>query len=153
MEAVWVGYILLAAGTAVQVDAQVQEERGRRRQLRLELKNAEIAAIDQENERLKALTLANSEIIAGAGGVSPFGASLLAARKENFRTAEQDITNIRHNLLSARAGTSAAIMLSKSRSSAAITSGIFEIAGQAFGASADAALLKKKKTTGGGSSG
>jgi len=123
-----------AAGTAVTTMDTIAANRERERILEAELRSNELAALDEENQRLQMLREANSEMLAGIGHVDPYAsASLVAARAFNFRMGMQDIANIRLNIAGARAGISARIGILKANSRASLTSGILSIGSQVAG--------------------
>ena len=140
-------YIMMAAaaaGTAVSVSDSINSNRERQRVLEQELRSNELAALDEENERLIALREANEEILAGAGNIDPYASpSLLAARAFNFEMGMQDIENIRFNVANARAGVSARIGILKRNSRVATTKGIFELIGIGASTANQGSLLKK----------
>ena len=110
-------------------------------------------ALDEENERLIQLRLANEDMLVQNSGIEAWASpSLLAARAFNFRMGMDDIENIRINKFSARAGISAQIAILKSNSRATALAGIFEIAGTAASALDARSQLGKTKPvpTGGG---
>jgi hypothetical protein len=117
------------AGTAYSVSEQNAESRERQRLLEEELRGEELAALDEENERLKELRLANQEIIAGSGNIDPYAsASLVAARRFNFQTTLDDVANIRYNITSYRRSVSARIGIFRRNRSAATTMGMLNVA-------------------------
>lgn len=121
---------MMAAGTAVMTVDQINANKARQRVLEQELRNQELAALDQENERLIALREANDQLLANSGNIDPYGSpSLLAARRFNFEMVEDDVTNIRHNLASSRAETSAQISILKANSRARLIAGILDTTG------------------------
>ena len=133
----------VAAGTVVQADADIKQSEERQRILAQELKTTELAALAEENVRLSALALANSDVIANAGGVDAYAsASLTAVRQFNFRVTNESIADLRLNLATSRAGTSAQIRILKSNNKAVQTAGIFEVAGTIFGGFGKASMLK-----------
>jgi hypothetical protein len=135
-----------AAGTAVTVSEQVNANKRRQMVLEQELRSNELAALDEENQRLMGLRLANEEITVGAGGIDAWASpSLIAARHFNFQMGMEDITNIRTNLAATRAGISAKISMLKSNSRASILGGIFDLAGIAANTAYGAKQLGKTK--------
>jgi hypothetical protein len=127
-------YLAAAAGTAITVQDQRFANEVREQQLEEELRTKGLAALDEENERLRSLSFANEELMVNAGGVDAFASpSLIAARNFNFRIGMEDITNIRLNLQTARSGIAARIGILKHNSRAVLTAGIFDIAGIAIG--------------------
>lgn len=135
-----------AAGTAVTVQDQRNANRMREMQLNEELRSNELAALDEENNRLMALRLANDELLTNAGGIDAWASpSLIAARNFNFQMGMEDITNLRYNLQGQRSGIANRIGILQANSKAVLTAGIFEIAGIA--ASAYDAYGKLGKTT------
>lgn len=121
----YLGVAASAAGQVVAAENTRKNEQRRQIQLKLEMKNAELAALDEENERLRMLDLANSEAIANAGNLDPFASpSLMALRRFNFEIANQDIANIRTNLATSRAGFSMQLAISRSNERTARTTGI-----------------------------
>jgi hypothetical protein len=134
-----------AAGTAVTVQDQRYANKARQMQLEEELRSNELAALDEENNRLMALRLANDELLVNAGGVDAWASpSLIAARNFNFQMGMEDITNIRMNLQATRSAVSTRIGILKNNSRAVTTAGIFELAG--IGASVYDAYGKLGKT-------
>ena len=139
-------FMAAAAGTAVNVQDQRFANEVREQQLEEELRSRELAALDEENDRLRSLTMANDELLVNAGGVDAFASpSLIAARNFNFKIGMEDITNIRLNLQSARSGVAARIGILKHNSRAVATAGIFEMAGFVLGGLDS--LNKLSKTT------
>lgn len=131
----YIAYVAMAAGTAVTAYDTVQANRQRQAILEQELRSNELAALDEENQRLIALREANEEMLARAGGVEAYASpSLIAAREFNFKMTHEDIGNIRLNMLDARATISAKISMLKRNSRMTIAKGIFDIA--ALGAQA-----------------
>ena len=144
---------LYAAGTALTVystldaaSAQAQMEDRRQRQLAIEGKSAELAARQEENQRLRELTEANADAIAsgvGSGILDPFASpSLLALRKANMATAFKDIKTIQQNLAIDRARISAEIAISRKNRKAAIRGGILQAAGTLLQAGLTMSALK-----------
>lgn len=133
-----------AAGTAVTVANQVDANRRRQAILEQELRSNELAALDEENQRLIALREANDELLANAGGIEAWSSpSLIAARSFNFQMTGEDVENIRYNLASFKAEASARIGILQRNSRAAVVSGIFEIAQTMVGAKIGADKLAK----------
>ena len=126
-------YILMAAmaaGTVVETTARVNENKERQRVLEEELRSAELAALDEENQRLLALREANESILAGAGGIDAYASpSLIASREFNFRMGMQDIANTRLNIAQKRSATAARIGILKDNTRATRFAGLFELAG------------------------
>lgn len=119
-----------AAGTVVTTQNQIKTNKARQMQLDAELRSNELAALDEENQRLMALQFANDEMVVSAGGIDAWASpSLIAARNFNFQMGMEDITNIRQNLMATRAGIESRISILKSNTRAARTAGIFELAG------------------------
>ncbi len=138
----------VAAGTAVTVSDTRNANTRREQILEQELRSNELAALDEENQRLIALRLANDDILVRAGGVDAYASpSLIAARNFNFQMGMEDIENIRFNVASERAGISARIGILKSNSRATFVAGIFEVAGIVAGGLDARSQLGKKKTT------
>lgn len=122
-------FTIAASATAQIVQARnvAENEALRQRELKNERRQAELAALDEENERLRMLDAANSDAIARAGSLDPFASpSLLALRAANFRTANQDIANIRTNLASTQASVSTRIMISRNNARTAMQSGLLD---------------------------
>ena len=144
-------YIYMAAavaGTAVTVSDTRAMNKRREMILEQELRSNELAALDEENQRLMALRLANDEILTRAGGIEAWASpSLIAARNFNFQMGMEDIENIRFNVSSARAGISAKIGMLKANSRATLTAGIFEVAGIVAGGLDAKSQLGKTATT------
>jgi len=139
-------YAAAAAGTYVTVQDQKYANAMRQQQLEEELRSNELSALDEENNRLMALRLANDEMLVNAGGIDAWASpSLIAARNFNFRMGMQDITNTRYNLQAARSGVASRISVLKANSRAVTTAGIFEVAGYALGAADSYSKLKKPK--------
>ena len=135
-----------AAGTVVSTIDTINANAARQRILEAELRANELAALDEENQRLIALRLANDEMLANAGGVDAWASpSLIAGRAFNFQMGMEDIKNIRFNQLTSDAGISARISILKSNSRATLTSGIFELSATAFGTLDKASQLAKTK--------
>jgi len=142
----YIAMAAMAAGTAVQTIDTMNANKRREEILAQELRANELAALDEENERLIALRLANEEILAGAGGVDAWASpSLIAARNFNFEMGMQDIANLRYNIAGSRAGTSARIAILRENSRATQTAGILEIVGTAFSAMDARSQLAKTK--------
>jgi len=133
-----------AAGTAVSVVDTKNTNDERERVLKEELRSNELAALDEENERLIALREANDEILANAGGIEAWASpSLLAARIWNFQVGFKDIDNINFNRANVRSGISARIGVLQRNSRATLTSGILQVIGTATSTINQGALLKK----------
>lgn len=134
-----------AAGAAItEGQAQAAAALERARVLEEELRQTELAALDEENERLKALRFANEQILVNAGGVDPYASpSLTAARQYNFKVAESDILNLGLSTAAARSGTSVQIKILKRNARAAINSGILQAASTMFMAGAEGSMLKQ----------
>lgn len=114
-----------AAGALVEADNANIEALERARILEQELKTEELRAIEQENERLINLRLANDLISANAGGIDAYASpSLVAARKFNFRMFAEDQAAAQLNLQTTRANTSAQIRIFNRNSRVAIQTGI-----------------------------
>ena len=138
-----------AAGTAITTIDTINSNRERERVLEAELRANDLKALDDENQRLIALREANDQILANSGGIEAYASpSLIAARAFNFRMGMDDISNIRLNQASEKAGISARISILRANSKASLASGIFEVAGIALGAAGKGALLKKDPTGG-----
>ncbi len=137
----------MAAATAVTVSDQISANKQRQAILEAELRSNELAALDEENQRLLALRFANDDMLTHAGGVDAWASpSLIAARHFNFQMGMEDIENIRHNLTTSRATISARIGILKANSRATLTAGIFEIAGIGAAAYGKWSALKKPPT-------
>ena len=116
-----------ATGAIVNARNQQRNEAIRQQLLEQERTNAELAALDEENQRLALLAYANSDVIANAGNIDPFASeSLLALRAEQHREANVDIGNIRTNLATSRANVSAMINISRHNSKVAGQIGILD---------------------------
>ncbi len=138
-----------AAGTAVSTIDTINANKARQRILEQELRTNELAALDEENQRLIALREANDELLVNSGGIEAYGSpSLIAARAFNFQMGMEDIENIRFNQKSSEAGISARILILKSNSHATLTSGILQIAATAFSAGSKYQQLKKPPSKG-----
>jgi len=130
----YIAMAAMAAGTAITTIDTINANKRREQILEQELRQLELQALDEENERLIQLRLANEEMLVQNDGIEAWASpSLLAARAFNFRMGMQDIENIRLNKFSARAGISAQIAILKSNSRATAAAGIFEIAGTIAG--------------------
>jgi hypothetical protein len=139
---------IAAAGTVVQTQDQIAANRERQKILEQELRSNELAALDEENNRLIALRLANDDMLVNAGGVDAWASpSLIAGRAFNFQMGMQDIANIRFNVADSRAAISARIGILQNNSSAIKTAGIFEVAGIFAKGASSASLLAKSTTT------
>ena len=129
-------YLALAAmtaGTVISTTDTIRANKERAAQLESELRDNELAALDEENRRLLALREANDDLLVNAGGIDAYASpSLIAARSFNFKIGMQDIENTQYNLLAARAATSVAIGILKRNSRATLQAGIFEVAGNIF---------------------
>jgi len=126
----YIAMAAMAAGTAVTTIDTINANKRREMILEQELRSNELAALDEENQRLIALRLANDDMLARSGGVDAWASpSLIAARNFNFQMGMEDIENTRFNLSSERAGISARIGILKSNSRATAIAGIFEVAG------------------------
>ena len=145
----YIAMAAMAAGTAVTTMDTINANKRRQQILEQELRSNELAALDEENDRLIALRLANDDMLVNAGGIDAWASpSLIAARHFNFQMGIQDIENIRYNVASTRAGISARIGMLKANSRATLTAGIFEIVGTAaMGYSKHAQLGKTATTT------
>lgn len=144
----WMATAAAAAGTAIQVDAQMKEADARKAQLKEEMQAAELAALDAENQRLIDLTFANQHISANAGGIDAFASlSLIAMRKFNFEQAFKDISNERFNLALRRSATGRSIGILNMNKTASLNSGILQIAGTIAGGFDAASKLTKTTTT------
>lgn len=152
----YIAMAAMAAGAAVTTIDQINANKRREQILEAELRSQELAALDEENQRLIALRLANEDMLVRAGGVDAWASpSLIAARSFNFQMGMEDIENIRFNLSAARAGISAKIAILKDNSRATATAGIFEVAGIVAGGFDAKSQLGKTSTiksvpTGGG---
>lgn len=136
----------VAAGTIVTTIDTINANKRRQMILEQELRTNELAALDEENQRLIALREANDEMLANSGGVDAWASpSLIAARAFNFKMGFEDIENIRFNQLNSDAGISARIGILKSNSHATLAAGIFQVAAQAFGAADKRSQLGKTK--------
>jgi hypothetical protein len=150
----YIAMAAMAAGTAVTTMDTINANKRRQMILEQELRSNELAALDEENQRLIQLRHANEDMLANAGGVDAWASpSLIAARAFNFQMGMEDIENIRFNVSSARAGISAKIAILKSNSRATAAAGIFEVAGIVAGGLDAKSKLGKTSTkipTGGG---
>ena len=121
----YVAVAAMAAGALVEADNANIQALERARILEQELKTEELRAIEQENERLIELRLANDDILLRSGGVDPYAsASLVAARKFNFKTFSDDQAAAQLNLSTTRASTSAQIRIFNRNARVAIQTGI-----------------------------
>ena len=145
----YIAMAAMAAGTAVTTIDTINANKRREMILEQELRSNELAALDEENQRLIALRLANDDMLARSGGVDAWASpSLIAARAFNFKMGMEDIENTRFNLAGQRAGISARIAILKSNSRAIAVAGIFEVAGIAAGGlDARSKLTKTPMTT------
>lgn len=144
----YIAMAAMAAGTAVTTMDTINANKRRQMILEQELRSNELAALDEENQRLIQLRLANEEMLANSGGVDAWASpSLIAAREFNFQMGMEDIENIRFNVASARAGISAKIGILKANSRATAAAGIFEVAGIVAGGLDAKSKLGKTSTT------
>jgi len=126
----YIAMAAMAAGTVVTTLDQIEANKRREQILEQELRQLELKALDDENERLIALRLANEQMLVQNAGIDAWASpSLLAARAFNFQMGFEDIEALRLNKFSARAGISAQIAILKANSRATATAGIFQIAG------------------------
>ena len=133
-----------AAGALVEADNANIEALERARILEQELKTEELRALDEENQRLIDLRLANDLISVNAGGVGAYSSpSLMAARKFNFRMFDQDQQNAQLNLATTRASASAQIRIFNRNSRVAIQTGILSAISTVGMGLSKGALLKK----------
>jgi hypothetical protein len=142
----YVAVAAAAAGALVEADNANIEALERARILEQELKTEELRALDQENQRLIELRLANDLISVNAGGVDPYASpSLVAGRKFNFRMFSDDQAAAQLNLGTIRASTSAQIRIFNRNARVALQTGILSaISTIGFGA-AEGGLLGKPK--------
>ena len=146
----YIAMAAMAAGTVVTTIDTINANKRRQQILEQELRQQELQALDEENQRLISLRLANEDMLVQNSGIEAWASpSLLAARAFNFQMGE-DISNIRLNKFAARAGTSAQIAILKSNSRATAIAGIFEIAGTAASALDARSQLGKTKIGAGG---
>jgi hypothetical protein len=121
----YIAVAAMAAGAIVEADNANIEALERARILEAELKAEELRALDQENERLINLRLANDLISVNAGGVGAYSSpSLMAARKFNFRMFAEDQAAAQLNLATTRASTSAQIRIFNRNARVALQTGI-----------------------------
>jgi hypothetical protein len=145
----YIAMAAMAAGTVVTTIDQINANKRREQILEQELRALELKALDDENARLIQLRLANEDMLVQNSGIEAWASpSLLAARAFNFQMGFEDISNIRFNKFSARAGISAQISILKSNSRAAQLSGIFEVAGIVAGGLDARAQLQKTSVLG-----
>lgn len=135
-----------ATGVAVQTANQIEANKRREAILQQELQSNELAALDEENERLRAIRYANDEMLAKSGGVEAWASpSLIAMREFNFKVGFEDIQNTRYNIMNERAGIAARIGILKQNTRASIQSGIFQVAQIGMGAKLGADQLAASK--------
>lgn len=148
--ALFYAYIAVAAvGTGISVYNQIDANRRRQAVLEAELRSAELAALDEENQRLQALREANDMMLANAQGIEAWASpSLIAGREFNFRMTHQDIENTRFNLMTEKANIGAKIGMLQKNSRLAVAKGIFDIAQSVFGAMYTKSTLAKGGTEG-----
>ena len=154
---IYYAYAAAAAGTVITVQNQAYANRMRQQQLEEELRSKELAALDEENQRLMALRDANEQMLIRAGGIDAWASpSLIAARNFNFKMGMEDIENIRLNLQTERSSVANRISVLKANTRATQLAGIFEVAG-IFAQGADAygqlGKFKTKKVPTGGKGG
>jgi len=144
---IYYAYAAAAVGTAVTVQNQAYANRMRQQQLEEELRSRELAALDEENQRLQALREANQDILVRAGGIDAWASpSLIAARNFNFKMGMEDIENIRLNLQQARSSVAARISVLKKNTRATQIAGLFEIASIGLNAASAYGQLGKTGT-------
>ena len=115
----------MAAGEVYQAKTTAENAAERIRQLKNEKKNAELAVLDEEVNRMRMLREANADAIARAGNLDPYGSpSLLALRQVNFRMANEDVKNLYANLATERAQISAMIAINKQNIKSARVQGL-----------------------------
>ena len=136
-----------AAGTVVTTLDTIDANRRRQAILEQEIRSEELAALDEEVQRLRALRMANDELLVGADGIDAWASpSLIAAREFNFKMGLEDIANSRYNVGDVRAGIGARINILKRNTRASAAAGIFEIAGIAASTANASSMLKKPPT-------
>ncbi len=135
-----------AAGALIEADNANIQALERARILEQELKTEELRALDEENQRLRDLQLANDLIGVNAGGVLAYASpSLMAARKFNFKLFAEDQANAQLNLATTRAGTSAKIRIFNRNARVALQLGILgAISTVGLGLSKGGELFKPK---------
>jgi len=150
----YIAVAAMAAGALIEADNANIEALERARILEAELKAEELRALDEENERLINLNLANQELLAGAGGVGAYASpSLMAARKFNFKTFADDKAAAQLNLATTRASTSAQIRIFNRNARVAIQTGILSAVGTiGMGMTKGAELFKPATGTATGAS-
>ena len=133
-----------AAGALIEADNANIEALERARILEQELKTEALRAIDEENQRLIDLRLANDLLTVNAGGIGAYSSpSLVAARKFNFRMFAEDQANAQLNLATTRASTSAQIRIFNRNARVALQTGILSAVSTVGMGLSKGALLKK----------
>lgn len=136
--------VVAATGVVVQTANQIEANKRREAILQQELQSNELAALDEENQRLRAIRYANDEMLAKSGGIEAWASpSLIAMREFNFKMGFEDIQNTRYNIMNERAGIAARIGILKKNSRATIQAGIFQVAQIGIGAKLGADALSK----------
>ena len=132
--AFYIAVAAMAAGEVYQGHVRKVNAQDRIRQLKLESKNATLAALDEETRRLQDLNFANSDVVANAGNLDPYASpSLIAIQQRNRALAEMDMDNIRANLAMQRAAIMSEISITRRNGRAAVTSSIINAAGTIVG--------------------
>ena len=135
------------AGTAVTTVDQINANKARQRLLDEELKNNELAALDEENRRLLQLRMANDEMMTARKGIDAWASpSLIAMRAFNFDMGMQDIENTRLNIQSQRSSIDTKINVLKANNRAILTSGILTGIGQGINTGYSGSQLGKTRT-------
>jgi len=144
----YIAVAAMAAGALIEADNANIEALERARILEAELKAEALRALEQENERLINLRLANDEILAMAGGVDPYASpSLVAARKFNFKTFAEDQASAQLNLSQIKATGSAQIRIFNRNARVAIQTGILGAISTVGMGLSKGSLLDKPTTT------
>jgi len=139
----YIGLAAMAGGQIVSANAAAEESRERARILEQELRTSELAAMQDENNRLSALNFANQDIIANAGGIDAYASpTLTALRQFNFRVHNEAVEDLRLNLATARASTSASVRILRNNARTAMTAGILSAAGTLMSGAAKGSMLR-----------
>lgn len=136
MSALMIGSTVLTVGSSIYSGVQgIKAANAERGQLELEKKSAEIAALDQENERRSALerSLAAQEAAAAAMGiVNRPGTSLSRIQAYDREQNAREIRQIRLNAYMQGRGYKAASRAAKSAGVASLIGGIANAGGSLF---------------------
>ena len=93
-------YVFAALGTGISIygaqkayEATAIDEELRQRELESERTSAELAALEEENERMQELRYANADLVTSFSGSATevTGPSILALRKYNLSQTEKDL--------------------------------------------------------------